>query len=488
MAAPPSFDAPGRLLSPGRRLGRYTVLGHVGHGGMGELYVARDDEHPETPPLALKVLLPHMASDPELVRMFLNEARYAALLQHPHIAQVYDVGHVSAEHFIAMELVQGPDLRVLLKRVASRGGLPLDVALSILVPITRALHYAHDRCDPQGRPLGLVHRDISPSNVVIGKDGRAKLVDFGLVKALQQTVVTRSGVLKGKLGYMAPEQLTSDQAVDRRTDVFGMGVLLFECTTSRRLFVGDNEFAVMNKVARGELIRPTALMPEYPPALEAIVLRALSRDPDHRYPSADVLGRELVGFADAAKLTLDSGRVAALLHELDLVGPRASLEAVTIPRRGGTMPALGAPASPGRSSRRARLIGLGAAVALGAGLAIGINQFRPNDSIELDAANESATSIESGAPSGSGPGSTARPEPQDEPTGHAGDDPHAEPPPDASPLPPVVELGASPQPRAAPTRRSSRKKGRRRPRATHKDTKPGSSDPLESLLPAGGKK
>lgn len=456
---------------------------------MGELYVARDDERPESPPLALKVLLPHMASDPELVRMFLNEARYAALLQHPHIAQVYDVGQASAEHFIAMELVQGPDLRVLLERVSSRGGLPLDVALSILVPIARALHYAHERCDPQGRPLGLVHRDISPSNVVIGNDGRAKLVDFGLVKALRQTIVTRTGVLKGKLGYMAPEQLASDQAVDRRTDVFGMGVLLFECTTSRRLFVGDNEFAVMNKVARGEVMRPTALLPEYPPALEAIVLRALSRDPDDRYPSADALGRDLIGFADTTQVDLDPARVAALLHELELVGPRASLEAVTIPRRGGTIPTLGAPTAPSRSGRRAGLIGLGAAVALGASLAIGVDRLHPNDPAELDASSdpdppiEPDTTIESDA--SIAPASAAKPEQRRAPARSVGGE-SLDTSPDTSPPQPVAEPGADPQPRAEPARQSSRKKGRRRPRAANKNTRPGPSDPLESLLPAGG--
>jgi eukaryotic-like serine/threonine-protein kinase len=328
-------DTPGRMLSAGRRLGRYVVLDRVGHGGMGELYVARDEGSPEGTILALKVLLPHLAHDPELVRMFLNEARYAALLRHPNIAAVHDVGLVDGEHFIAMELVDGPDLRVLMQRVAREGGLPLDVALSILVPIAAALHYAHERCDDHGRPLGLVHRDVSPSNLVVGRDGVPKLVDFGLAKALRESVATKTGVLKGKLGYMAPEQLAGSP-VDRRTDIFGMGVLLFECTTGRRLFVGDNEFAVMNQIARGQVPRPTTLVPGYLPGLEEIVLRALATDPRARYPSAEALRGALVELCREQRIVLSTASVAARLAGLEGIGPTLDLEPVTIPRIAAT--------------------------------------------------------------------------------------------------------------------------------------------------------
>ena len=480
MVAPRLDDAPGRQLSAGRRLGRYTILGRVGHGGMGELYVARDDERPQAPPLALKVLLPHMASDPELVRMFLNEARYAALLQHPNIVAVHDVGQAGGEHFIAMELVQGPDLRILLREVASAGGLPLDVALSILVPVASALHYAHDSCDSAGRPLGLVHRDVSPSNVVIGSDGIAKLVDFGLVKALHQTTVTRTGVLKGKIGYMAPEQLTSGQPVDRRTDVFAMGVLLFECTTCRRLFVGDNEFEVMNKVARGEVVRPTTLVPSYPPRLEAIILRALQTDPAERHPTAAALVSDLQEFAQQQSIALGPAQVATVLRRFDLVGPQASIGAITIPRRGGTAPAFGTPPKqPRRSRLRPSTVGLGT-LTLGLGLALGL-QLRDSESTPKDSGEPAVTQEEAETPAPTNPTTTP---PESESTAAS---PPQNPPPSQTPTeePDGLEPAAEPEPAPVAAPAPAKKKKRRRPRSSAR-AKP-STDPLESLLPQGGR-
>ncbi|MEM7160210.1 MAG: protein kinase [Myxococcota bacterium] len=480
MVAPRLDDAPGRQLSAGRRLGRYTILGRVGHGGMGELYVARDDERPQAPPLALKVLLPHMASDPELVRMFLNEARYAALLQHPNIVAVHDVGQAGGEHFIAMELVQGPDLRILLREVARSGGLPLDVALSILAPVASALHYAHDSHDSAGRPLGLVHRDVSPSNVVIGSDGIAKLVDFGLVKALHQTTVTRTGVLKGKIGYMAPEQLASGQPVDRRTDVFAMGVLLFECTTCRRLFVGDNEFEVMNKVARGEVVPPTTIVPGYPPRLESIISRALQTDPAERHPTAAALVRDLQEFAREHSIALGPDRVAMVLRRFDLVGPQASIGAITIPRRGGTAPAFGTPAEqPRRARLRPGTVGLGT-LTLGLGLALGL-QLRDSEPPPTETGGSTVVPGDTNTPSPSSPAAVT-PEPESAVAFPPEDSRPSQAPADESE---VLEAAPEPEPAMEATPAPAKKKKRRRPRSSAR-TKP-STDPLESLLPQGGR-
>jgi hypothetical protein len=508
MTAARHAGTPGRMLSAGRRLGRYVVLDRVGHGGMGELYVARDEASPEGRILALKVLLPHLAHDPELVRMFLNEARYAALLSHPNIAAVHDMGLVDGEHFIAMELVDGPDLRVLMHRVAREGGLPLDVALSILVPIAAALHYAHERCDDHGRPLGLVHRDVSPSNLVIGGDGVPKLVDFGLAKALRESIVTKTGVLKGKLGYMAPEQLAGSP-VDRRTDIFGMGVLLFECTTGRRLFVGDNEFAVMNQIARGQVPRPSTLVAGYLPGLEDIVLRALATDPGARYATAEALRCALVELCREQRIVLSTARVAALLAGLELAGPAPELEAVTVPRIVGTevakvpVPAPmivtevrpeAVPIRP-RGWWGARLAGAGVAT-LGIGLLVGLGLRGQSPStireppdepppavIAPSAAAADGTEAVQASAEEASTGEASAEEASAEETGAVqasavqasaaegtGDDESVE----VEPEPSSVEVKRR---RRRPTRRPAAGSDRPRPAA----------DPLESLLPVGGR-
>jgi serine/threonine protein kinase len=248
--------------------------------------------------------------------MFLSEARLAATLDHPNIVHVTDIGEVQGEPFFVMEYVHGQDVRAIMRAAAkTQKRLPISCALTIAMGIATGLHYVHERRGPDGRFLGLVHRDVSPANVVVSYDGSVKLVDFGIAKATEQRQSTRSGVLKGKVNYMAPEQCHGVN-VDRRTDVFALGILLYEMTTGKRLFAGDSDFYVMSRIVRGLFARPTEVRPDYPPELEAIVLRALSTDPDARHATAQELLADIEGFAHEHRLRLSGLAVAEFLRDL----------------------------------------------------------------------------------------------------------------------------------------------------------------------------
>lgn len=334
---------PQRGLCPGTRLGRYVVVRRIGGGGMAELYLARlDGPNRFVKPVALKLMHAHLLDTPEFVGMFMREARIAASLQHPQIVQVLDVGETDGEYFLALEYVHGLDLR----RVLSdrRGApLPLGAALRVVIDIATALHHAHSLCDGSGRPLGIVHRDVSPSNILVAYDGAVKLTDFGIARMTEQTHVTATGSIKGKPGYMSPEQCLQED-VDGRSDVFALGAVLYELTTGRPAFAGDM-IAAMNRVIEGRFTPPGQLVRDYPPALAMIVRRALAARVEHRYPSAAAFRAALETFA-RGQLGLDTsteGLVRVLeerfgtpaLPELDtpiaartLVPPTAS-EAVT---------------------------------------------------------------------------------------------------------------------------------------------------------------
>jgi len=253
---------------------------------MAELQLARADGPQGFEKLvALKLVLPHLEEESQFIAMFLDEARLAARLDHPNVAHVLALEELGGRHAIVMEYVHGRDLRAVLTAAARRDGLPLACALSILRDACAGLHHAHELRGADGRPLGLVHRDVSPQNFVIRYDGVTKLVDFGVAKASTHAAVTRTGVLKGKLGYMSPEQCLG-RPIDRRSDVFSLGVVAYEATTCLRLFHADNEAAVINRIVEGRFDRPCDVVPDYPPALEAVVLRALQCDPADRFATA----------------------------------------------------------------------------------------------------------------------------------------------------------------------------------------------------------
>ncbi len=316
MEAGLQIAAKGRELPAGARIGRYTVIRRLARGGMAEVYLAREAGPAGVERLvALKVILPHMADEARFVAMFKTEVRVAATLDHPNIAQVREAGEVGGEPYLAMEYVHGKTVQSLLRAASEqRIAIPLGCALALVIGASAGLHYAHERTDLSGRPLGIVHRDVSPSNLMLRYDGAIKLLDFGIAKAASQTAATATGFFKGKTGYMSPEQC-ADEPLDRRSDVFNLGILLYELTTARRAFYGDNPVAVINKIANARFTRPSRVVPGYPRELEAIVLRAMAADAAERHPTAEALQLELEAFARANRLDVSSAALAALMRK-----------------------------------------------------------------------------------------------------------------------------------------------------------------------------
>jgi serine/threonine protein kinase len=304
-------------LAPGTRLGRYEIVQRLATGGMAEIYLARMSgpagfaKH-----VVLKRILPIHAQNDEFVRMFHNEARYAATLDHPNIAHVYDLGEDRGLHYYTMEYLHGDDCRALVRAAVSRRRpIPLADALAIVIGACNGCHYAHEMTDEDGRPLGLVHRDISPANVVVTYAGAIKIVDFGIAKATNVEAVTAGGGTKGKLAYMAPEQGRSEP-LDRRADVYALGVLLYELTTLRRAFVGEFEARILWSVISGDWQRPSEVVPDFPPALEAIIVKAMALDRADRHATARELQQALEGFARAAGLAPSASGLGELLTSL----------------------------------------------------------------------------------------------------------------------------------------------------------------------------
>ncbi|MBZ0231333.1 MAG: protein kinase, partial [Deltaproteobacteria bacterium] len=311
----------GDVLPPGTRLGRYEIVQRLALGGMAEIYLARMSglagfaKH-----VVLKRILPSHARDAEFVRMFFNEARYAATLDHPNIAHVYDLGEEQGLHYFTMEYLHGEDCRTLLRELAQRQRiLPLEHALTIVVGAATGCHFAHELTGDDGKPLGLIHRDVSPSNVVVTYAGAVKLVDFGIAKATNLEDVTAVGVTKGKLAYMAPEQCRGE-SLDRRVDVYALGVLLYELATQRRAFAGQNDAQVMWAVITGEVPPPSTHLPGFPPALEAIIRRAMDVDRTKRFTTARELAQAVEGFARDAGLLLNPAALGEFLERT--MGPK----------------------------------------------------------------------------------------------------------------------------------------------------------------------
>jgi serine/threonine-protein kinase len=267
--------------------------------------------------LVIKKILKHRTNDPDFVSMFLDEARLAATLDHPNIVQIYDVGHVDGEYYIAMEYLRGHSV-IEMVRTGARIGYakpPLEHALSIVVSVCAGLHYAHEKRDFEGRPLEIVHRDVTPQNVVVTYDGAVKLVDFGIAKAATREVETLAGTLKGKVGYMSPEQCRGSE-VDRRSDLFTVGILLYELTTGKRLYYDKSDFDTLKRIVEGPVPTPRDLMPFYPAALNAIVVRCLQKDPADRYQTARELHGELEAFIRDQQLITGTVPLAQYMERL----------------------------------------------------------------------------------------------------------------------------------------------------------------------------
>ena len=301
----------------GGKLGKYQLIRRLAMGGMAELFLARATAiHGFEKVVVLKRILPQHAENDDFIRMFLAEARLAATLHHPNIVQVYDIGEDNGTYFFTMEYVQGVDLRKLVRSARKKSmALPLEHILHVIMGMAAGLNHAHEKVGLDGKALGIVHRDVSPSNVLVTFEGDVKIVDFGIAKAATAQVATIAGTLKGKIPYMSPEQCRGE-AVDRRSDIFSIGTLLWELTTGTRLFAGDNEFAILNRVAKGDVPTPSSIRPDYPPELEAIVMKALQADPEHRYKSALDLQIDLEDFSREARLPVSSARLGRFMMDL----------------------------------------------------------------------------------------------------------------------------------------------------------------------------
>ena len=319
-----ALNVPADLIAPGTRIGKYEIVHRIAYGGMAEIYLARATGiHGFEKYLVLKRILPQYAHNEEFVRMFINEARVAATLDHANIAHVYEIGQQGSSYFFTMEYLHGEDLRFITRDLAKRQErMPLEHALAIIVGAASGLHFAHEKKSSDGRPLGLVHRDVSPSNVVVTYDGGVKLVDFGIAKMTAAPELSRNYGLKGKVAYMSPEQLRS-QPVDRRSDVFALGIVLFESTTHTRLFKAPTEIESIRLVLEQPLPRPSERVPDYPAELERIVLRALDADSERRYPTARDLQLDLEAFARDQKLNLSSAALGQWMERA--FGPKREI-------------------------------------------------------------------------------------------------------------------------------------------------------------------
>jgi serine/threonine-protein kinase len=299
------------------QFGQYLLLKKLATGGMAELFLGKQLGIPGfEKPLVLKRILPHLSENDEFSTMFLDEARVAARLNHPRIVQIFDLGKEGDAYFIAMEYIRGQDLRKIVKRSQTlRERIPAGLAVQILVGVLEGLDHAHRKTDERGRPLNIVHRDVSPQNILVSYEGDVKLVDFGIAKASTQIYQTRVGILKGKYAYMSPEQ-AQGKPVDRRSDIFAAGILLWEITTGQRLFRQSSEIETLRKVIDCVIEKPSSVDPEVPPELEAIVLRALEREPAARYQDAREMQLALGDYLKSRGMVASSARLAEYMRRL----------------------------------------------------------------------------------------------------------------------------------------------------------------------------
>ena len=280
------------------------------------------------PIVAVKRLLPHLAKDASIVRMFLNEAKLAAQLTHPNIIQIHDLGKVTGSYFIAMEYLFGRDMRRVMPKAEQQGiAFPIVYACKIASQVLEGLFYAHEKADLDGKPLGIVHRDVTPENIFVSFDGGVKVLDFGIAKAANQVEMTRAGEIKGKLSYMSPEQCMG-QPLDHRSDIFSLGVVLYEWVTGFKLFTGESDVAVLKSITDGKIYRPSYFKADVPEAVEGILMRALEKDPKARYQSAWEMQYDLDKFLANNEFTPSNQHLATFMKQLfadEMEGERARL-------------------------------------------------------------------------------------------------------------------------------------------------------------------
>jgi serine/threonine protein kinase len=282
-------------ISP-ERFGRYVLLEKIGEGGMAEVFRA---VAPGTGGfrrvLVLKRILPAMSREARFVEMFIDEAKISALISHPNVVQVFEFGQIEGSHFLAMEYVHGRNLSAVMAKLADLGRTsPPDVIAEIIRQAALGLNHAHSMTGPEGKTLGVIHRDVTPANLMLGFNGAVKVLDFGIARAAEEVKETRTqaGAVKGKVAYLAPEQINR-QPVDHRSDLFALGIVLHECLTGKRLFKADNALAAMKAILEMPIPPPSSMNPDVPPKLDKVVLRALQRKPELRYSSGKAMAMDL---------------------------------------------------------------------------------------------------------------------------------------------------------------------------------------------------
>ena len=319
----PVFPAPVRAEEPeakedeGIRFGQYTMLEKIATGGMAEVWKSRMrgvEGFQKT--VAIKKILPHMSDNEEFVTMFVDEAKLAAQLNHNNIIHIYDLGKIANSYYIAMEFIDGHDLKSILKRGVEVGQpIAVELALFIASKVASALDYAHRKRDFDEKEMGLVHRDVSPQNVLISYEGDIKLCDFGIAKAASKASHTIAGALKGKLQYMSPEQAWG-KSIDRRSDIFALAAVLFEMLTGEKLFSGDSELSVLEQVREARVRPPSSINDEVTPDIDSIVLKALAKDQDARYQTAGEMAKDLDRVLFNMRPTPSSADLAIYLNRI----------------------------------------------------------------------------------------------------------------------------------------------------------------------------
>ncbi|HET7746956.1 MAG TPA: protein kinase, partial [Vicinamibacteria bacterium] len=293
---PPRVEAAAAAAPPAEEAeyGPYRLLERIAVGGMAEVYRAkRTGVEGFEKVVAVKRILGHLSDNKEFVDMFIDEAKVVAGLTHPNIVQMFDLGKIDRSYYIAMEYVHGRDLRTILRRARERGmKMPLDLAAFVASQVAAALEYAHRKKDERGRPMMIVHRDVSAQNILISFEGDVKLADFGIAKAATKATITDRGALRGKLLYMSPEQAWG-KPMDRRSDIFSLGICLYEMLTDQKPFLGSSEMSILETVRECRVSPPTTLNPRIPETLEKVVMKALEKDPEVRYQDAGEMHRDL---------------------------------------------------------------------------------------------------------------------------------------------------------------------------------------------------
>jgi serine/threonine-protein kinase len=299
------------------QLGAYTIVRKIAEGGMGEIFLARRTGiRGFAKEVAVKRISPHLANEPAYIEMFLREARLAAMLDHPNVVQIHELLAEEAEsrrdYCLVMEYVPGLSLSRCMK--AYQGPVPLAVAIQVAAQVAAGLQFVHDKRDDSGAPLKLVHRDVSPPNILLSTWGSVKITDFGIAKFRVASVLSQAGVIKGKYSYLSPEQVKS-KSVDHRTDIYSLGLVLYEMTVGRRAYSGEDA-DVLAAVEQGEFPPPEAIQPDYPGDLREVVMRALAMNPDDRYPCCKEMQRELLGVLAARGVSGSTEHVARFVRNL----------------------------------------------------------------------------------------------------------------------------------------------------------------------------